>query len=159
MSRRPCHAPPLTRALSLPSACSYVRPMRRTRPYTLADVRPNSQRSAPPSLGSQLGTTVAKTDRQKTVTLQRPCLCNRSHARWLSPTCSLWFPPPLMDAHACSPYCAPMPSPMCLLLLVRALLLAHSCSPCYAPGAHLPHGDHLRLMKHLQHGGLAATYV
>jgi hypothetical protein len=143
MSGRPCHAPPLTRALSLPSACSSVRPMRRTRPYTLADVRPNSQRSAPPSLGCQLDSTVAKTDRQKTVTLQRPCLCNGSHARWLSPTRSFWFPPHSRTHMHAPPAARPCP---------------RLCA-CYAPGAHPPHGDHLRLMKHLQHGGLAATYV
>jgi hypothetical protein len=35
-----------------PNACLFVRPTLRTRPCRLADVRPNSQRSAPPSIVS-----------------------------------------------------------------------------------------------------------
>lgn len=45
---------------------------------------------------------------------------------------------------------------ICALLLARAMLRA---CVCYALYARPPHWNHLRLMKHLQHGGLTETYV
>jgi len=74
--------------------------------------------------------------------------------------------------HACSPYYSLHPPRRVVacprqLLLVYALLLARTtlracvCSPCCGPYARPPRGDRLhprdclRLMKHLQHEGLA----
>jgi hypothetical protein len=148
-----------------PRACSYVR---RTRPCTLAGIRPNSQQSAPPSAVSW-SHQQPKTDRQKTATLQRPYLCDRSYVGWLS----------LTDVHrsmhtrpATSHALFALLSLACaLLLLVCTVLLAHAmlrvcvcspyCAPCARPsrGDHLRPRDFLRLIKHLQNGGLAATYI
>jgi hypothetical protein len=83
------------------------------------------------SLGCQLGPPAAKTDRQKTATLQRPCLCDGSHVGWLSPTRSLWLSPHT-DAHR-SMHASPAAHRVLLamLLLARALLLL-ICAPLLA---------------------------
>jgi hypothetical protein len=77
-----------------------------------------------------------KTDRQKTVTLRCPYLCDGFHVGWLSPTHSLLLPP-LMDVHlsrhARPAIYSPRPARLVVacpvLLLARAMLRACVCSP------------------------------
>jgi hypothetical protein len=118
-----------------------------------------------------VGPPAAKTNRQKTATLQRPCLWYGSHVGWLSPTCSLWLRPHT-DAHRSM---HARPAARCALLamlllsralsmlvcaMLRACVYSPWCGPRRSPASWGPAapGDRLRLMKHLQHGGLATTY-
>jgi hypothetical protein len=93
------------------------------------------------SLCCQLGPPAAKTDLQKTATLQRPCLCDGSHIGWLSPTRSLWLYAPThrrASEHACPPCRSSRPARSAVACLCPAATRLHPAAcPCYAAGLRL----------------------
>jgi hypothetical protein len=154
-----------------PNACSPVQPTRRTRPCTLTDVQPNSQRSASPSTDSWA--------RQQPKRIGRKQQCSSAPTSTTGPTsggCLPWAHsgcphsrmrigvcmPALLLAAPCSPYCC-LPAPCCCSSV--PCCVPASAHPDVPPRTCPPHGDrlrlrdHQRLMKHLQHRGLTATYV